>query len=139
MERIRRGKDSVVVDRISVERERAARETLERTIEARRLDRESRALGSEILDLSGDLKRALLDRARERDARAQDPTMKSIEQRQRAAAERWVEYGRAREGHGREHLGKDRTLILAADTHPDQEAKREKTLFLNRDGSELEL
>ena len=138
MERIRRGKDSKVMDRINEERQAAARETLERAIEAKRLERESRALESQILDLSSDLRRALLDRDRQRESKAAEPTMKAIDERQRQSAERWLEYRQGRVDKIRNEPTLERGLILSTEAPTDAAAKREKVIILDRDGAGLE-
>jgi len=85
----RRGERSEVVQRIA---EQTKAQNQERTVEHARLERESRQIESAILDLSGNLHAALLERDRQRSAtKATTPAVgKSVTELQREGREAWL-------------------------------------------------
>ncbi len=85
----RRGGRSEVIERIA---EQTKEHEQTRALEHARLERESRQLESAILDLSGDLRAALLERDRQRSAtKAKTPAVgKSVTEMQREGREAWL-------------------------------------------------
>jgi ATP-dependent exoDNAse (exonuclease V) alpha subunit len=91
MERLRRGKDSEVIQRIANERLAAAAEGGKRLQQSQTLERESSGLSRAILDTTMSLKDALAEREHARQLPPVSLGVQAIDERQQKSAERWRE------------------------------------------------
>jgi hypothetical protein len=134
MERLRRGKDSTVLQRIEGEAATEALEAIQRGRLGRELRAESEQLDRAIVDTTTSLKEALAARVRGL-AKPVPESVDSIQQRQRASAQRWVERraGRQAPEAGNPDTFRERGLII-----PGEERERARAArLLGPDGREL--
>jgi hypothetical protein len=135
MERLRRGKDSTVLQRIEGEAATDALEALQRGRLGRELKDESAQLERAILDTSTSLKDALAERARAANPVVPKLGIEAIDERQRQAADRWREQRQRRPELTRStnESSRERTLILPGEPHTRERAAR----ILGPDGREM--
>jgi ATP-dependent exoDNAse (exonuclease V) alpha subunit len=133
-EMLRKGKPSFVMERIREDQRREMQQRLERAAEIGRAMREAEKLDRSILDLSGNITAARQERARALDLKhsprsSADRSMKDLDLKQQAAAERWLKRSDPNSLQNHPKRGHDH------EPDPEEQKKREHT----RDGPEDEI
>jgi ATP-dependent exoDNAse (exonuclease V) alpha subunit len=137
MERVRRGKDSEVMQRIANERLAAAAEAGKRLQESTELARESSALSRAILDTTTSLRAALSERDRPAKPHPAAVDHRAIEEHHRQSAERWKERRDAQNAPAaqNEKTAEQQSLILPG--QGEAQLRTAPVRLLDSDGREL--